>query len=208
MDFKGAIFDLDGTLLDSMYIWDELGSDYLKGLGITPKDNLKEVLWPMTLTEAAQYFQIQYGVKDSVEEIISSMDHMIEHFYGEILQLKEGVPGYLEQLKNQKIKMCIATVTNRHLVEATLKRNGILEYFDFILTCEEYGSGKENPDIYLECLKRLGTSKDQTWIFEDTLHAIQTAKNAGFKVVAIYDTASKDKRDEIQKFADYFWERF
>lgn len=208
MDIKGAIFDVDGTLLDSMFLWDGLGSDYLKSIGITPEEGLKEILWPMTMAEAAQYFQTHYGVKASVEEIVAVIDQRIEYYYKEVLKLKEGVAKYLEKLKSQSVKMCIATASNRRLIEAALRKNGVLHYFDFILTCGEFGSGKDIPDIYLECQKRLGTPKEQTWIYEDALHAVKTAKNAGFLVVAVYDDTSKSQTNEIREAADIYWERF
>ena len=132
----GAIFDLDGTLLDSMFIWDTIGEDYLRTLGKEPHENLKETFMTLTLEEAAEYYREHYKVTLSVTEIVDSINAMVEGIYRTKVTLKPGVMAYLRLLKERGVKMCVATVTDRYLVEDTLERLGILHYFSEIFTCE------------------------------------------------------------------------
>lgn len=208
MKISGAIFDLDGTLLDSMQIWDNIGGEYLKSINIEPCDDLREVLRPMSLLQAAEYFRSDYGVDASSQEIMDTINDMIEHFYYDIVLPKDGVLGFLEALKQKDIKMCVATATDRHLVEAALKRNGLLSYFEKIFTCTELCVGKDRPDIFLRALNALGTKLEETYIFEDALFAIRTAKSAGFPIIAIYDATAKEQQNEIRELADIYIKSF
>jgi len=200
---KGAIFDLDGTILDSMFIWDSIGEDYLRSLGKEPKENLKETFKTFTLEESAKYYIDNYGITLSVDEIINGVNKMVEEYYVEKIQLKKGVHKFLEKLKEKGVKMCIATVTDEHLARAALKRCGVEKYFSKIFTCESVRCGKENPKIYREAQKHLGTEKSETIVFEDALHALKTAKDDGFKVAAVYDKY-EIKQDEMKEFSDYY----
>lgn len=159
---QGAIFDLDGTLLDSMSIWDTIGEDYLRSLGIETRENLRETFKTFTLEQSAWYYREHYGVTLSVTEIIDGINDMVENYYIEIVPLKPGVKEFLTNLHNRGVKMCIATVTDRHLVEAALKRCGVREFFSEIFTCAQIGKSKEDPAIYHEALEHLGTEKTQT----------------------------------------------
>ena len=208
MKIKGAIFDLDGTLLDSMFIWDTIGEDYLIHRGITPEYGLNEKFKTMSIVQAATYYQSNYGLTESVEEIISGVNGMIDHFYANVVTLKSGVLSYLHRLKADGVKMCIATATDRYMAEAALKRNGIFEFFSGILTCTEVGFGKDNPMIFEKALKVLGTDKNETLIFEDALHAIETAKKSGFKVVGVFDQYSIKEQEKIKEISDYYINSF
>ena len=119
---KGAIFDLDGTILDSMFIWDTIGEDYLRSLGKEPKENLKETFKAFTLEQAAKYYRENYGVVLSVNEIVDGVNKMVERYYAETVKLKPGIEVFLEKLKAKGVKMCIATVTDKPLVETALAR--------------------------------------------------------------------------------------
>lgn len=118
---KGAIFDFDGTLVDSMFIWDTIGEDYLRTLNIEPRKDLRMALMPLTLEEAAQYFRDQYGVTLSIQEIVDGVNRMVERIYRTKVTLKPNVDAYLSFLKESNIPMCVATVTDRYLVEETLE---------------------------------------------------------------------------------------
>lgn len=204
MNIKGIIFDLDGTLLDSMFMWDTLGEDYLLKRGITPEKGLNEKFETMSMVQAAEYYQANYGITDSVEIIIDGVNRMIEDFYTNTVQVKDGVASMLKELQKCGMKMCIATAMDRYLVEAALKHNKINEYFSHILTCTEVGFGKDSPLIYEKALKKIGTSKEETLVFEDVAHAIETAKAAGFKVVGVYDKSAKKKQSQIKEMSDYY----
>ena len=207
---KGAIFDFDGTLVDSMFIWDTFGEDYLKSFGIEPKENLTETFKTFTLEQAAEYYREHYGVTLSVGEIVDGVNDMVAEIYRNKVELKDGVREFLEALKSQGVKMCVATVTDRPIVEDVLCNLGIRDFFTEIFTCAEVGYNKETPHIYRAALEVLGTKKDETVVFEDALHALMTAKNDGFPVAAVYDK-HEAKQIEMRSEADYYisdYERF
>jgi len=207
MRLSGAIFDLDGTLLDSMFIWDTVGEDYLRSCGMQPHEALNEKFKNMSLYQAACYYRDEYGMPGSAEEIMGGVNRLIAHFYMDEVQPKAGVPEMLEALKKRGVKMCVASATDRPLVKAALSRCGLLGYFEEIFTCSSVGHGKDEPDIFLAALDFLGTPKESTWVFEDALHAAQTAKAAGFPVLAVYDRSEKDQ-DALAKLADVYVRSF
>ena len=200
---KGAIFDFDGTLVDSMFIWDTIGEDYLRTLGKEPHEDLKETFMTLTLEEAAEYYRTHYGVTLSVKEIVDGVNTMVEGIYRTRVALKQGVADFLAQLKENGTRMCIATVTDRYLVEETLDRLGILQYFSEIFTCAEVGYGKDKPIIYRKALEHLGTTKNETYVFEDSLFALKTAKADGFTTVGVYDR-HENRQDNLKNLADYY----
>ena len=200
---KGAIFDLDGTLLDSMFIWDTIGEEYLRSLGKEPHEDLKETFMTLTLEEAAEYYREHYGVTLSVKGIVDGVNAMVEQTYKTKVTLKPGIAEYLAWLKENGVRMCVATVTDRYLVEETLERLGVRHYFSEIFTCAEVGFGKDKPVIYQKALKHLGTEKNDTYVFEDMLFALNTAKTDGFPTVGIYDR-HEAHQDELKELADHY----
>lgn len=205
MRICGAIFDMDGTLLDSMSVWDTIGEDYLRSIGYEPREGLNEALKTMSLVQAARYCQTEYGVALSIDEIVAGVNAMLERYYRFEAPLKPGVAELLAQFREKGVKMCVATATDRYLVEAALDRCGVLSYFGKIFTCGEVGYGKDKPDIFEAALRLLGTKKAETLVFDDALHAILTAKEAGFPVAAVYDSHEK-AQDEIRDLADIYLE--
>lgn len=203
MTCKGAIFDVDGTLLDSMWIWDTIGEDYLRSLGIQPRENLKEVFKSMSLQQAAGYYQKEYGVALSVEEITEGVNGMIERYYREEVSLKVGAAEFLGSLNRRGVKLCIATATDRYLVEAALKRLCVGQYFREIFTCRSVGYGKDEAVIFERALSFLGTQKSETVVFEDALYAVRTAKAAGFRVIALQDRYERHS-EEVKALADCY----
>ena len=200
---KGAIFDLDGTLLDSMFIWDTIGEEYLRSLGKEPHEDLKETFMTLTLEEAAEYYREHYGVSLSVKEIVDGVNAMVEQTYRTKVTLKPGIAEYLAWLKENGVRMCVATVTDRYLVEETLERLGVRHYFSEIFTCAEVGFGKDKPVIYQKALEHLETEKRDTYVFEDMLFALNTAKTDGFPTVGVYDR-HEVHQDELKELADYY----
>ncbi len=200
---KGAIFDFDGTLVDSMFIWDTFGEDYLKSFGIEPKENLAEVFKTFTLEQAAEYYRRHYGIELTVNEIAEGINTMVAEIYRTKVVLKPGISDFLKRLQSSGVKMCIATVTDRPVVEDVLKRLNIYEYFSEIFTCTEVGFSKETPEIYRLALKHLGTKKTETVVFEDVLHALKTAKDDGFTVAAVYDS-HESMQKEMKEISDYY----
>ena len=200
---KGAIFDLDGTLLDSMFIWDTIGEEYLRSLGKEPHEDLKETFVTLTLEEAAEYYREHYGVTLSVKEIVDGVNAMVEQTYRTKVTLKPGISEYLAWLKGNGVRTCVATVTDRYLVEETLERLGVRHYFSEIFTCAEVGFGKDKPIIYRKALEHLGTEKSDTYVFEDLPFALNTAKTDGFPTVGVYDR-HEAHQDELRGLADYY----
>lgn len=203
MKITGVIFDLDGTLLDSMFIWDNVGEQYLRSIGISPKDDINEILKNMSMAQGAQHIQKVYGVEKTSEEIIAGANAIVEHFYTDEVQLKDGVREFLQYLAENDVKMCIATATDQYLVEATLARLGVEKYFMKIFTCSEVGHGKDEPHIYEAACRQLGTLKENTLIFEDAVYAIETAKAAGFAVAGVCDASEKNQK-KVQAMSDFY----
>lgn len=204
MYLKGAIFDIDGTVLDSIYIWDTVAADYLRSIGIVPKEGLRETIKTMSMNEAAEYLREDYSVTYSENEIALAVNHMIERRYFEEVSPKVDAKEFLADLQAQGVAICAATSTDEYLVKAALERNDMLKYFSKIFTCSQVGKGKTEPDIFDAALLHLGTPKEETIIFEDSLYAIETAKKAGYTVAAIYDRFEPDQ-DEIKKLANYYF---
>lgn len=205
MKISGAIFDVDGTLLDSMFIWDTIGESYLRSIGYEPRENLKEVLQNMSLWQAACYYRKEYGVTLDEEEIMEGVNAMLERYYRCELPLKPGMAELLMQLHREGVKLCIATATDRYLVEAALSRLGVLSCFSGVFTCSEVGHGKDEPYIFETALAFLGTEKAETVVFDDALYAIRTAKAAGFPVAAVYDSFEAGQA-EVRALSDFYLE--
>lgn len=198
----GAIFDLDGTLLDSMSMWWNLGENCLRALGKTPRPNLREALKPFTLIEAAVYFQEEYNVTADVSEILHLVHQILKDGYAYKIQPKSGALAFLCRLRTAGVKLAVATATERPLVDAALSRCGILDYLDFSITCTEAGADKTSPNIYQMARTALGTPLSSTWVFEDALYAIRTAKAAGFPVAALYEPVLEKDWDDACRLAD------
>ena len=171
---KSAIFDVDGTLLDSMKIWDNAGERYLSSVGKTAENGLSEKLCDMSLTEGAEYMKKQYALSFSTDEIVSGVLKIIEDFYFYEVGLKNGTKEILQFLESNNIKMIIATSSDKTHIKKAFERLGILKYFTDIVTCSQIGKGKTSPDIYLACADKLGTAPSETLVFEDAVFAAET----------------------------------
>ena len=205
---RGVIFDVDGVLLNSMPVWENLGEIYLEHLGIEAEKGLGETLFAMSLEEGADYLIENYGLKQTPGEIIAGLNWEVQDFYGRKVPLKEGVRGYLQEFRDRKIPMAIATSGDRANAEAALKRLKVLSYFRAVFTCSEIGSSKSHPDIYYAAALQLDTDPSDTWVFEDALHAIRTAKKAGFRTAGVYDRASGRDLAQIRDTADIYLPEF
>lgn len=209
MKLKYAIFDLDGTVLDSLPIWDNLGVDMLRSQGYDPDPALGRQLKIMTMTDGAQLCKDLFQMPQSIEEIAALVEDQAKLAYNTVIGPKPGAENFLKRLKEAGIPMFIATNTRRDLVEDGLRRNGLEHYFEGILTCPEVGQGKkEGPAVYEESLRILGGTKENTVVFEDALHPIRTAKKAGFRVAAIYDSSSEGEHEEIKALSDFYFHHY
>lgn len=209
MRLQSAIFDMDGTLLDTMHIWKDLGSTMLRRMGYEPEPDMQEKVMVMTLRESAEYCKTTYHMPETVEEIMAMTLAEVEDHYTHHAEAKAGVKKVLSLLKMEGVWMYVATNTERRLAEAALKHAGIRDYFRGILTCGEVGAGKkDSPQIYERCLTRLQSHKRDTVVFEDAVHAIRTAKAAGFRVCAVYDPSAEADQEEIKAISDYYIRSF
>ncbi len=205
---KGVIFDLDGTLLDSMCILYKASDRYLISRGVTPSYEITKKAVAMGLEQVAEYYQQQYKLMGNVKHIIEGLNEKIDDMYTKVA-LKSGVPNVLEKFKQAGVNMCVATTaTNNYVAERALKNNNVLQYFSDILTCSDLGFGEDRSMLFNHALKTLGTCKKTTLVFEDALPAIQTAKADNFKVVGVYDTLSEEAQAEIKSLSDYYIKSF
>lgn len=205
---KGAIFDIDGTLLDSMPIWENAGARYLARLGIEAKPDLKERLDALSLPEGASYMQEEYNLSVSTEDILEGVNQVVQDFYYKEAAMKPGAYTLVKRLKANGVKLIIATATDAKMAKAALIRNGIWEDFAGMITCEEAGAGKTSPTIFELARQRLETKKEETWVFEDSLYAVKTAKEAGFSVCSIYDAYSRANMEAIKACSDIYVKDF
>lgn len=203
-NIKAVIFDLDGTLIDSMWIWNKIDEDYLKDFGYIVPEGLQEEITHLTLTETAIYFKKRFNINNEIDDIISAWNNMAFDHYSNEIKLKDGVLEYLNFLREKKIKIALATSNSIPLLEVTLKKNNIYHYFDAITTSEEVQKPKNNPDIYLLSAKKLNVSPEDCLVFEDIVQAVKGAKLAGMKVYAIHDKSSEDQKEDLIKLADKY----
>lgn len=204
MAIRGAIFDMDGTLTESMHLWIEIGRRYLEGLGYKVSPEQNHEMTRMLLEPMALYMQDEFGLAKSQEQIIAEINKIVEPGYFEDVAVKPTVVESLEAMQERGIRMCVATATDRHLTEACLKRNGIDRFFSAIFTCGEEHCNKRTSQIYDKARAHLGTSPEETYIFEDTYVSILGAKQSGCRVVAMEDRWSEKKRDLIKETADVY----
>lgn len=203
MKIKCAIFDFDGTLFDSMFIWESVGEIYLRSLGKEPKPSLREDVRALSLYQSACYFRKEYDLPLLEEQIMSGINKTIEHFYINEVMPKPYVTEFLDEMKQKGIPMCIATASDRYQIEAALSRCGMSHYFDAIFTCSEVGYGKDEPVIFRKAMEHFNSDRSSSIIFEDALHAIKTAKNDGFTVVSVFDNSEK-RQDEVRAISDCY----
>lgn len=203
-NIQGVIFDLDGTILDSMHIWSDIGLLFLKNKGVVAPEGIEEEFVKMSMVQAAEYYIKNIDPTATVMDIVNEVNSLVQGFYFNEVIKKDGVEDFLEFLKSRNVKMCIATATDKHLVEKALERNGIREYFSEIFTCSSVGAGKDTPVIYDAALEHLGTPKENTYVFEDALYAIETANKAGYNIVGISDISEKADPEDVKKLCSYY----
>lgn len=204
MRLQSAIFDMDGTLLDSMGMWRTLGSVLAQNHGAVPPPDLNRRVASLGLWEGTAYCKEVCGLSGTVEELVREIWGQIEAFYRHDVRPKPGLVRFLDILKMQGVWMYVATATDRPLAEAALRTAGIDGYFRGLITSAEAGQSKrEGPEVYERALRRLRSTKKDTVVFEDALHALRTAHEAGFRTAAVYDPSEPDQ-EEMRRLADYY----
>jgi len=205
---KAAIFDVDGTLFDSMPFWMNAGKNFLQSLGNTTTEDLGNVLLSMSLEEGAEYLVKNYLPNMTASEVLGGIVDVMNEAYKNLIPLKKGAKNLLKKLSQNNIPVAIATATDRSLLEVALERLEISEYINQIFTCSECKTTKSVPDIYLKACDALGATSEQTVVFEDTLLAVSTACDAGFVVAAVKDLASAKDYEQIKEKAHIVIEDF
>lgn len=196
---------MDGTLLDSMPTWRELGPTFLREAGITPTEEQLRALHTMTDHEVVPYLRESCGLSWSADEIVHQIVIRMEDFYSTRVRPKPGLEKFLSILKMEGVWMYVATATHRRLTEKALKTAGIDHYFRGIVTSADAGNRKcDSADIYEMAMRRLQSNKRDTVVFEDALYAVRTAKAAGFRVAGVYDVTAEQNQAEIQRLSDYY----
>ena len=203
-NIQAAIFDLDGTLVDSMWVWSQIDIDYLGSKGHELPDNLKSEISHLSFSQTAEYFKKRFDISDSVEKILDDWHEMAFNFYANKVKLKDGVKEFLNKLKSENIKIALATSNSTPLLEACLKNNGIYDYFDSITITDEVSRGKNFPDVYLLAAEKLNVSPESCIVFEDIIPAVQGAKAANMTVVAVQDEASINDKEELIQLSDKY----
>ncbi|MBR5182250.1 MAG: HAD family hydrolase [Clostridiales bacterium] len=201
---KGVIFDIDGVLLDSLGIWDDLGARYLMSIGVKPEEGLNEILFSMSMEQGSSYLNEHYHLNKNDVEVHMGITQMIEDFYFDEVLPKPGAKELLEFFKAKGIKMTAATSSPRIHVEKALERNGMLCFIDKLFTNTEVGASKHEPKIYNQAAAFLGTKPDETLVFEDSLYALKTAKDAGFVTVGVYDIKGEPDQEGVKNMGDHY----
>lgn len=202
--YKAVIFDLDGTLVDSMWIWEQIDIDFLKERGHDLPEDLQKEIEGCSFTETATYFKDRFNLEEDVDTIKSVWIDMSTGFYGEKIKLKKGILDLLEQLKSQGIKIGIGTSNSRDLAESVLKNNNIEDYFEVLVTSCDVNKGKPEPDVFLRAAELLSVKPEDCLVFEDTHAGVLAGKAAGMDVIAIYDALSEEYMDDIKASADHY----
>lgn len=206
LDIQAAIFDMDGTLVDSLMLWNVLHDAYAQrypdkaGTVISEEDN--RLIRVLPLTEAMRILHEHYGLGADVEELVALTQAVFFDFYSNRVCLKDGVREFLEALQKRGVPMCIASATPLPLIEAALDHCGIRAYFDKVFSCGVIGKGKDTPDIYEMAKEYMGNRPD-TWVFEDAYVAVKTATEAGLPTVAVYDQYNPHQ-EKIRVMADHY----
>lgn len=203
-NIKAAIFDLDGTLINSMSLWDQIDIDYLTSKNIPVPDDLNDEISHLSFNQVAVYFKERFKLEDSLDDIKNTWNTMAYNHYSSDITLKDGVVEFLDFLKKSNIKIGLATSNSTELLEASLKFNKIYDYFDAITITDEVSIGKHEPDVYLLAAKKLNVKPEECIVFEDILPAVKGAKKAGMKVIAVEDECSVLDKDDIIKNSDEF----
>lgn len=203
-NIEAVIFDLDGTIVDSMGVWRRVDQEYLGRRGIPLPKNLNKELESMEFLETVRYFQKRFSLPDTQEEIIGEwMDLALDQYLHKV-SMKPGLREFLEYLKEQKIPAGIASSNHEDLVRAALKGHDLESFFSVIVTCSEVERAKPEPDVYLEAARRLKTPAEKCMVFEDIPVGIRAGRSAGMRTCAVWDDYSWDQDEQKRDLADYY----
>ncbi len=200
---KGAIFDVDGTILESAFVWRKVIDNFLLSQGVVSDDEMYEQIATLDLKQGCLYIKKRYSLAQSCEEMMNNVIDSLSDFYKKQVGFKKYIPEYLESLRQKGIVCTVATAGDTSLVRPCFERLGIIEYFSEIFSCSQIDTDKSKPDIYLYAAKYMNTIPAETVVYEDAPHALKSAKNAGFKTVGIYSDECENTED-VKENSDRF----
>lgn len=203
-DIEAVLFDLDGSLVDSMWIWREIDIAYLEKFGIPLPEGLQAQIEGMSFSETAEYFKTRFQIPDSIDQIKEDWNQMAWDKYTHQVPLKEGARAFVEYCKHTGIRLGIATSNSRQLVENVIEVHGLTGAFDCIITACDVQKGKPAPDVYLEAARKCGARPEKCLVFEDIVPGIMAGKAAGMKVCAVWDAYSAGQDEDKKKLSDYY----
>jgi HAD superfamily hydrolase (TIGR01509 family) len=203
-DKQAVLFDLDGTLADSMWVWTDIDRTFFASRQIPVPDSLQKDIEGMSFTETAQYFIDTFHLPETLEELKQLWNHMAMERYATEVKLKPGALDFLYHLKRRGIRIGIATSNSRLLLDVFLHRNHLKGLFDSLTTSDEVKQGKPSPDVYLCAARKMQIKPDRCLVFEDLPNGILAGKNAGMEVCAVEDPYSADQKTVKQQIADYY----
>ena len=201
---RGAIFDLDGVLLDSLGAWHDLGEKYIHGMGLQPVTGMDEIIFSMSMEQGASYLKDTFHLEKAEEEIAADLEQMLRGYYCQEVMAKEGAADILAFLQKKGVKMAAATSSPRFHVTEALKRLGLYSFMLDIYTTSEVGESKHSSRIYELAAQHLGCPAEDILVFEDSLYALQTAKAAGFRCVGVYDARGETDQQGLKTAADIY----
>ena len=201
---KGIIFDIDGVVLDSMSIWNDLGARYLRSLNVEPEEGLNEILFSMSMEQGADYLKEHYKLKRSTASILNGIQDMLRDFYYYEVPAKPGAKELMEFLKEKGMRITAATSSPRSHIEKALTRNKLLSYVEVIYTTGEIGISKHSPDIYNKAASYMNLTPAEVLVLEDSLYALKTAKEAGYKTAGVYDKDGETDQAGVEATGDVY----
>lgn len=208
MNFKGAVFDLDGTILDSMDVWDRIDIEFLSKRGFAVPEGYAKAISGLSFEDTAVYTKKLFGLPDAIEEITAEWSRMAMEAYSDRVELTKGAEEYLIRLKKAGVRLAVATALTRELLTPCLMRCGVYGLFDAFFTAEEVGRGKDSPDLFVAAARGLGLECHECIAFDDVLPAVKSAKEAGLIVCGVYEKNSSSHRAEIESIADIYISSF
>lgn len=203
MDIKAIIFDMDGTLIDSLDVWAESDRIFLEELGLPYNTSVSQAMKKMHYNSACDYIKETYSLEMPSEEIGRRIMEIVKDSYMHTIPLKPNVYEYLTAQQKKGIKMCVATSNDKGLAVGALKNLGIYDMMEFVITSDEVGIGKETPAIFIKAAEMLGFEPSETLVLDDSVHAVESAKSGGFIVGGVYGGKFVDEFELIKKKADF-----